>query len=382
LILQRLVLETFRNHEKTRIECSSGVNVFLGENGEGKTNILEGISYLCLARSFCATNDTVVMNVNGKSFTVTGNFLSDGKIVYEVRVSFDKLQNQKVITVNKEKIDRASSLIGQLPVVILSPEQSSITNGSPSERRRFVDFIISQSSRTYLESLIEYRRIVKQRNKILSDIMFTHKENSVAIESWSENLIQTGTVLIRKRMEFVEDFQNLVSDSYANLAGAAEQPGITYMPSFEFTAGDKKSIEGIFRQALQKHYQEECHIGYSVVGPHRDEFTFWINKRDTKNFASQGQHKTFLVALKLAEFFYLKERCNETPMLLLDDVLSEMDGRRSQRLLEETAKLGQVFITSTDERSLNWRPVSSSRPLKFFVKQGAIDRVENAIYIN
>ena len=382
MILQRLVLETFRNHEKTHIECSSGANVFLGDNGEGKTNILEGISYLCLAKSFFAANDTVVMNVKGKSFTVTGNFLSDGKIVYEVKVSFDKQQNQKVITVNKEKIDRASSLVGQFPVVILTPEQSSITNGSPSERRRFVDFIISQSSKTYLESLIEYRRIVRQRNKILSDIMFSHKEDSAAIESWNENLIHTGAVLMRKRIEFIEDFVSLVSDSYANLAGTVEQPGITYAPSFEVTIGDKNTVEGIFRRALQEHYREECRIGYSVVGPHRDEFAFWINKRDTKNFASQGQHKTFLVALKLAEFFYLKERCNETPILLLDDVLSEMDGRRSQRLLEETAKLGQVFITSTDERSLNWRPVSSSRPLKFFVKQGTIDRVENAIYIN
>jgi DNA replication and repair protein RecF len=382
LILHRLVLETFRNHEKTIVECSSGVNVFLGDNGEGKTNILEGISYLCLARSFYVANDTVVMNVHGKGFTVTGSFFSDGKTAYDVRVSFDKLQNQKVITVNKEKIERASSLIGQFPVVILSPEQSSITNGSPSERRRFVDFIISQSNRRYLESLIEYRRIVKQRNRILSDMMFSRGENRSLIEPWNENLVHTGAVLIRKRMEFIEDFQNLVSESYADLAGEAERPGITYMPSIACIAGDKNSIEGIFHQALQDRYQEECHMGYSVVGPHRDEFAFWLNKRDTRNYASQGQHKTFLVALKLAELFYLKERCNETPMVLLDDVFSEMDGHRSQRLLEETAKLGQVFITSTDERSLNWRHVSSSHPRKFFVEQGNIERVENAVYIN
>ena len=169
--LQRLVLETFRNHEQTIIDCSSGVNIFLGDNGEGKTNILEGISYLCLSKSFYAANDTVVMNINRNGFTATGSFLSDGKIFYEVRVTFDKLQNQKKITVNKAKIDKASSLIGQFPVVILSPEQSSITIGSPSDRRRFVDFVVSQSSRTYLEYLIDYRRILKQRNKILSDIM-------------------------------------------------------------------------------------------------------------------------------------------------------------------------------------------------------------------
>ncbi len=379
--LQRLVLETFRNHEQTIVDCSSGVNLFLGDNGEGKTNILEGISYLCLSKSFYAANDTVVMNVNKNGFVVTGSFVSDGNIFYEARVTFDKLQNQKTVTVNKAKVDKASSLIGQFPVVILSPEQSSITIGSPLDRRRFVDFVVSQSSRTYLESLIDYRRILKQRNKILSDILFSHKENNAVIEPWNENLVRVGTALVKKRIEFIEDFQTIVIDSYATLAGTTERPGIFYLPSFKCAASDKETVETNFRHALEDHYQEERHVGYSLVGPHRDEFIFKINKLDARSFASQGQHKTFLIALKLAEFFYLKEQCNETPILLLDDVLSEMDGRRSQRLLETTAKLGQTFITSTDERALNWVPVVSSNPRKFFVKQGNIDRVEDAAFI-
>lgn len=378
--LQHLVLETFRNHEKTIVDCSSGVNVFLGNNGEGKTNILEGISYLCLSKSFFAVSDTVVTNFNNNAFTATGSFVSEGNIFYEVRVTFDKIQNQKKITVNKTKIDKASYLVGKFPVVILSPDQSSITIGSPSARRRFVDFVISQSSRTYLECLIDYRKILKQRNKILSGMLFTHKENNVAIEPWNENLVSVGTVLIRKRIEFIEDFQKLVIDSYSTLTGKAEQPGISYMPSFESPASDIETIKKFFYQALQDNYQEERRIGYSLVGPHRDEFIIKIDKLDARNFASQGQHKTILVALKLAEFFYLKERCNETPILLLDDVLSEMDGRRSQRLLETIAELGQVFVTSTDERILNWMPVISSKPRKFFVRQGKIDRVEDATY--
>ena len=195
--------------------------------------MLEGISYLCLSKSFYAANDTVVMNVEKNGFAVTGSFLSDGNIFYETKVTFDKQQNQKIITVNKAKIDKASSLLGMFPVVILSPEQSSITIGSPSDRRRFVDFVVSQSSRTYLESLIDYRRILKQRNKILSDMQFSHKENNTAIEPWNENLVQIGTVLIKKRMEFIEDFQSLVIRSYATLAGTAEQPGISYVPSFD-----------------------------------------------------------------------------------------------------------------------------------------------------
>jgi DNA replication and repair protein RecF len=282
----------------------------------------------------------------------------------------------------KSKIDKASSLIGRFPVVILSPEQSSITIGSPSDRRRFVDFVVSQSSRTYLECLIDYRRILKQRNKILSEMLFSHKENGRAIEPWNENLVNVGAVLIRKRIEFIEKFKNLVIDSYATLARTAEHPELSYLPSFECTADDGDAIETIFYQALQDHYQEERRIGYSLVGPHRDEFIFQINKLDARSFASQGQHKTLLVALKLAEFFYLKERCNETPILLLDDVLSEMDKYRSQRLLDAIAELGQVFVTSTDERALNWMPTGSSIPRKFFVKKGKIDRVEDTANIS
>jgi DNA replication and repair protein RecF len=382
LKLQRLVLETFRNHEHTMVDCSPGVNLFLGDNGEGKTNILEGISYLCLSKSFYAANDTVVMNVTKNGFIVTGGFLSDSKIFYEARVTFNKLQNQKTITVNKAKVDKASSLLGQFPVVILSPEHSSITNGSPSDRRRFVDFVVSQSSRIYLEYLIEYKRILKQRNKILSDMMFSQKENNAAIEPWDESLVRVGAAIVEKRIEFVEDFQTTVIDSYATLAGKEEQPEISYVPSFECAAGAKGTIETAFYQTLKDRSQEERRVGYSLAGPHRDEFIFKINTLDVRSFASQGQHKTFLTALKLAEFFYLKERCNETPILLLDDVLSEMDGRRSQRLLEATAELGQVFITSTDERAINWIPIVSSNPRKFFVKQGTIHRVEDAAHIH
>jgi DNA replication and repair protein RecF len=213
-------------------------------------------------------------------------------------------------------------------------------------------------------------------------MLFSHKENDGALQPWNEQLVHVGAALIKKRIEFLGDFRGLVTRSYQALTGVAEEPGITYVPSFDCTPGEKDTIEASFQLALVDHQQEEYRIGYSLVGPHRDEFVFQINKLDVRNFASQGQHKTFLIALKLAEFFYLKERCNETPLLLLDDVLSEMDGHRSQRLLEATATLGQVFITSTDERAINWTQVISSDPKKFYIRQGNIDRVESGPYIN
>ncbi len=380
--LQRIVLDNFRNHSSTLIECSPGVNLFLGNNGEGKTNILEGISYFCLAKSFYAASDSVVMKIGGSGFTATGKILSDSGVEYEIQVEFERELNQKTITVNKARIDKASSLIGWFPVVILSPEQSTITFGSPSDRRRFIDFVVSQSSRIYLESLMDYRRILKQRNKILSEIQITRSENGDAIEPWNDSLIRVGSSIMKKREEFIEDFRGIMVNAYARLSGMNEQPKIDYSPSFEYAENNEDVIETLFRKALQNQFSDERRIGYTLVGPHRDEFIFQINGLHTKNFASQGQHKTFLVALKLAEFFYLKNRCSETPILLLDDVLSELDEYRCRRLLEVASNIGQVFITSTNEHALDGLSVVSANPRKFFVKQGRIERVEDAAQIN
>jgi DNA replication and repair protein RecF len=366
----------------TTIECSPGVNLFLGDNGEGKTNLLEGISYLCLSKSFYAVSDTAVLKIEQPGFTVSGSILSEIGVEYGIKVEFDKQQNQKSLSVNRVKIDKASSLIGQFPVVILSPEQSAITFGSPSDRRKFVDFVVSQSSRVYLEGLMEYRQILKQRNKILSDMLFFRRDDSAALEPWNESLIRVGAGIMKKRYEFSGAFQEIMVHSYAQLAGNSERPEIAYAPSFTTEGSDLDSITAGFTQALQDRSPDERKTGYSLVGPHRDEFVFKINGLDVRGYASQGQHKTLLVALKMAEFVYLKERCNETPMLLLDDVFSELDTQRSQRLIEMAADCGQIFITATDERTINWAPLASAAPKKFFVKQGAVDRVETTAHIH
>jgi DNA replication and repair protein RecF len=382
LNLQHILIDNFRNHISTSIDCSPGVNLFLGNNGEGKTNILEGISYFCLAKSFYAVSDSVVTKIGEPFFTATGKILSDSGVCYEIKIFFDRELNQKTVTVNNSRIDKASALIGWFPAVILSPEQSAITFGSPAERRKFVDFVLSQSSRKYLENLIEYRRVLKQRNKILTDTLIFHNENSDAIEPWNENLIKTGSRIIIKRKEFIQDFNDIMVEAYTNISGLAEQPNIIYSPSVDIAENSEEMVEESFRKAIKNQYIEERRLGYTNIGPHRDEFLFRINDLDIKSFASQGQHKTFLIALKLAEFFYLKNRCNETPILLLDDVLSELDNDRCHKLIEAAAGTGQVFITSTNEQALDGLSVVSTNLRKFFVKQGRIERVEDATKIN
>jgi DNA replication and repair protein RecF len=351
--------------------------VFLGDNGEGKTNIIEGISYLCLARSFFSASDKNLVMLGENSFSVSGKIIKENGIDYEILSQFDQELNRKSIEVNKEKIGRSSSMFGRFPVVMLAPDHSSVTAGPPVSRRQFIDFVISQSSKTYLDDLIEYRRILKQKNRILSDERLKQNGSYSTLETWNESLVSTGKGIIARRMVFLNEFQDLLAESYAQISGGREIPGLRYNPSFGLENEEPLEIEGAFRRALEKNSGYEKRLGHSLVGPHRDDYEFTIGGLELAKYASQGQHKTFLVALKLAEFRFLKEKCGETPILLLDDVLSELDDRRSQHLLETTAGYGQIFISSSDEHAIDWLKVASAKPRKFFIKNGEITGIEN-----
>jgi DNA replication and repair protein RecF len=375
------VLQQFRNHTNTALDCSPGINVFLGKNGEGKTNVLEGISYLCLSKSFFTASDGIVVQIGAPGFISSGLTVSDSGIEYKSRVEFNREKNSKSIFVNSGRIEKASSLIGMFPLVVLSPDQHTITFGSPADRRKFLDLVVSQSNRLYLEHLLEYRRILKQRNKILVEYKTRRDDPQKDLEPWNESLVQVGVLIMQKRMEFVQNFQPYIQKAYAQIARLDEKPTIQYRPSFETsTVSDTQSLAKTFYQALSKSIKDERFSGHTQVGPHRDELHFSLNDLDMRGYASQGQHKTMLVATKLAEFFYLRTHCHETPILLLDDVLSELDMVRSQRLLEVTADLGQIFMTSTDERALDWLPVAKAAPRKFFIKQGSVERVEETVH--
>jgi DNA replication and repair protein RecF len=231
--------------------------------------------------------------------------------------------------------------------------------------------------------LLGYRRVVKQRNKILLDARITRQDPGEAIEPWSKGLVEHGTQLIVKRREFLKEFTTQVADAFQRLTGEQETPMLNYAPSVtvdeQATAGE---IADRFMQSLTEQFTEERRAGTTLVGPHRDEIEFSINKRDLRKYASQGQHKTFLVALKVAEFHYLKEQCNETPLLLLDDVFSELDEHRSHRLLNMVGELGQTFITSTSEQVFSGALEWGNGARKFLVKQGAVTHEEAGKYVH
>lgn len=377
--LTRLLLRQFRNHAETALEFSPGLNLLLGDNGEGKTNVLEGISYLCLGRSFHGASDATVVQMERDGFLARGVLASDGGVEYKVESTYESLGGTKRLSIGGAEIGRRTDLIGRFPVVVLAPEHAAITSGGPGERRKFLDLTVSQASRLYLEDLVEYRRALRQRNKMLLDAKLAKRTPGSALEPWTDLLVRSGSRIALRRREFVEEFRPYVERAFSTLAGAEEQPTLGYLSEIlPETSMGPEAAEAAFRTALSAAVREEAKAGTTLAGPHRDELDLRINGLSIREFASQGQHKTFLVGLKLAEFSYLKDRCRETPLLLLDDVFSELDAHRCRHLLDLVADAGQAFVTATDERLVPTDGRHAGTRARFKVHGGRVERIEAA----
>ncbi|MDD8018206.1 MAG: DNA replication/repair protein RecF [Bacteroidota bacterium] len=363
-------LSNFRNHAETEFNFGSHMNVLLGENGMGKTNTLEALSFLCLTKSFYASTDGTVLQRGKTFFEIESTIQSDTGKELRVRVAYDDQQKKKKFTINSADTEKFSSVIGMFPVVILSPENNSITFGSPADRRKFIDLVISQSSTAYVEDMVEYRRILRQRNKILTEAR--GKDCAADLLPWNEMLVKYGARIIHKRNMFLQEFAPYIAQTYSHIVDERETPKIEYAPTVK-VSGDL-SLENIIaalETKLQKKKNDELRFQTTLVGPHRDEIIFSLNGMLLKHYASQGQHKTFLVALKAAEFFYLKERCSDTPVFLLDDVFSELDEQRSGKLFSIVESLGQTFITTTSDKMFGGAEWNSHRR-KFIIRNGTV----------
>jgi DNA replication and repair protein RecF len=374
MFLQNIRLKNFRNHCDSYLEFGEKANVILGDNGEGKTNLLEAISYISLTKSFYASGDAVVVLIGSEIFEIEASILTDNKISNKVHIGYNEKTGEKVYNLNKKRMEPFSSIIGKFPLVFLSPDNSSITFGGPSERRKFLDLIISQSNLPYFEVLSEYRKVVRHRNKILSDLKISKSFSFELLEAWNEQLVKLGSKLIYKRYEFINEFKDYISASYQDLVNTDEVPSIEYAPSFELDLDiSLESISEKFKSQLASKTNAEMRLGTTLVGPHRDEVVFKLNGLDLRSFASQGQHKTFLVALKIGEFFYLKERCKEKPLFLLDDVFAELDEQRSKHMLKLIESLSQTFITSTNYEIFDKTLTFDGQNKKFFVRAGKVE---------
>jgi DNA replication and repair protein RecF len=354
MFLKQLSLINFKNYSEFEAQFSEKINCFVGNNGMGKTNLLDAIHYLSFCKSFFNAVDSQNIRHNEGFFVLQGHFNKSGE-THEVYCGLKRNQ-KKVFKKNKREYERLSEHIGLFPLVMISPSDTELVNGSSEVRRKFLDGIISQYDKTYLDTLISYIQALKQRNALLKQFAESRSFDSETLEIWDEQLTIYGKTILETRQNFLRQFIPLFNSYYQFISDSREEAGLSY----ENSLGEKD-----FKATLITALPRDRAMQYTTVGPHKDDLEFMLNGFSLKKFASQGQQKSYLLALKLAQFEFIKEQKGTKPLLLLDDVYDKLDEKRFTRLLElvSSERFGQVFITDTHperiERALNSKHIEN-----------------------
>jgi len=345
-----------RNHERTLLVCAQHVNVLTGPNGSGKTTLLEAISMGAIARSFVQVGDTSLVQFGTDGFNVTIEAERDLHAPYKVSVGV-KEGARKRIEGSLGSSLTPRDIIGSLPMVALSPDHKSITFGAPSERRAFLDSVMAQSSTRFTDLLYDLRRILKQRNALLGSGNIVRVEDA-DLQVWTSAFVNCSAEIIHRRALFIKELAPRVQRAYAAVSGDAEHVEIIYepdslAPSIDPSATSVDEIAEALHAVARSLMQRELGRGSTCFGAQRDELVLMLNGGLARETASQGQHKSLLVALKLAECEILLEKTNERPVVLLDDVFSELDRTRCAHVMELVLAMGmQCFVTTTDGESI------------------------------
>lgn len=346
--ITRLELSCFRNHLKTDVHWARRINVITGSNGAGKTNLLDAIHYLCMSRSFVASTDQYVVAAGEKKFQIEGTFEGSIRSKFKVGCSYARGEGKK-ITVNESPLDKLPDLIGRVPVVVLSPDDKRLTSEGPAERRSFLDAFISQLSPAYLRDLIDYRKVLRQRNSLLSDARVSGNTLRTLIEPWDAQLLRTGSKIIDQRAQVLSRFCGFLEESYQKIAGIGHYPRFEYKTLCENTHSVEE-VEQAYTQLLSEVFEKDCERQQTTVGPHRDDIVFYLDNKELRKFGSQGQHRLFALALKLAQRAYYEDELEDLPIFLLDDVFGDLDPGKIKVLLEMFLNQpGQTFITAANK---------------------------------
>ncbi|MBQ9168476.1 MAG: DNA replication/repair protein RecF [Oscillospiraceae bacterium] len=334
MYIESVQLKNFRNYEFLEMEFDRGTNIFYGDNAQGKTNILEAV-YLCgTSRSHKGSKDKELIRFHEDEAHIRLQVKKDG-LSYRIDMHLKK-NKSKGVAINGLPIRKARELLGIVNLVFFSPEDLNIIKNGPSERRRFIDMELCQLDNLYLADLASYNHIVNQRNKLLKDI-FWNGDLKNTLDVWDSQLLTYGKRLIRKRKEFIRELNEVIAGIHESLTGGIEQIRIVYEPDVD----DERFEEELFLAR-----DRDLRMKLSSTGPHRDDICVMVNDIDIRKYGSQGQQRTAALSLKLSEIDLVRKRIKDTPVLLLDDVLSELDNNRQNYLLDSIKDI-QTLITCT-----------------------------------
>ncbi len=375
MLIQHLNIHSFRNLHQVDLSFSDNTNFIFGDNAQGKTNIAEAIYILCLAKSFRAREETEMVPFEEDHYNFDGTFTDENAISSKIQVWYSKDLGKK-IKVDGKPVTRYSLLIGKFPIVALTSDDHVVTTGAPAQRRKFFNILLSQCSPRYLDDLKKYERIVKQRNQVLTLFQTGKSVSKSQLEIWNDQLVQTGLKVMEARKKMTRDMNSNLFQFYQDLTRSNHDLKVIYQPCVPLTENSDNS--SAFYNMLLKSFDRERRRGTTLAGPHRDEFVISVNENELRRYGSRGEHKSALVSLKAAESVLLKEKTGTLPILLLDDLYSELDINRGKSVLSLFSGKSQTFVTGT---SMDYEAIKSLGAIQkdqsvFMVSNGSVTRTQ------
>lgn len=343
MFLQQLKLTDFKNYGSAELKFSDKINCFIGNNGAGKTNLLDAIYYLSFCKSYFNAIDQQNIRHNTDFFSVQGYYLRNGE---KDQVScVQKRNHKKSFKFNKKETERLADHIGRIPLVMISPYDRDLINEGSELRRKFIDGVIAQFDPMYLDELIKYNRALLQRNTLLREFAEMGRFDTDLISIWEMQMQQAGSVIFEKRKEFLKTFIPIFQKYYSIVAGTSETVQLVY---------ESGLYHSTLIELFQKNFEKDKALRYSTVGIHKDDLLFIIDDFPLKKFGSQGQQKSFVIAIKLAQFEFTRQIMGYKPILLFDDIFDKLDDLRVSQLIQLVSNdnFGQVFISDTQQQRI------------------------------
>jgi len=333
--VQQVFLTNFKSYTEQSFKFSGKINCIVGANGKGKTNLLDSLHYICMTRSAFQNSDSLCVKHDASAFTIFANCLRNGKH-YDIGIGF-QVGKKKIVKCNQKEYDKLSEHIGRFTCVLISPYDHELIWQGSEARRRFLDSIICQTDADYMAKLSRYNQYLKQRNALLQHFLETNTFSYDQLLPYQPPLVALAESICQYRHQFIKEFDTYFQQSYSFLTQSHEKVAITYQTNVEIP----------FEKVFVSHLTDDRRAGRTLKGIHKDDYEFLINGYSLKKFGSQGQQKSFIIALKLAEFAYIHHKNGDKPILLLDDIFDKLDDSRIAQLLELINQdiFGQVFIT-------------------------------------